>query len=408
MNRDSRTRVKRFSYPIGIRAINRLMSGYENTIFDASDLMKRAEKATGHTDFGDPFFVEPLTQLSEDINRNTTFHPLGAFLYKNKLLLNLINRLWAQYWFKSEVDQDAKLPPTLLITGLQRTGTTFLQRLLGSLPEFRGIISWEIINPVPKSRKKKYFGKYQSSIGHKMLNYLSPEFKSIHSVKPTSLEEEAALMDHTFMSSIAEASLNVPQYASWLRMQDHSHAYKDLKRWIQLLLWRKPAKDYLLLKSPHHMEYLDLFVDMFPNTKIVHMHRTPVKTMASYCSMVKYGKKIFMPSADTGDIGRHWLEKNERLMTSCLNFRKNHDHLFMDLAYHQLVKDPIDSARSIFEFLGLEWTNSHTQRALAFCEEHRKDKYGKHVYSLEEYGLSEELVSDTFEDYLNTYATYLS
>ena len=385
-----------------------MFSGYEKTVFDAKDLMNRAERATGHDDFGDLFFIEPLTRLTEDINQNTQFHPIGAFLYKNKLLLNLINRLWAQYWFNHEVDQDMPIPPTLLITGLQRTGTTFLQRLLGSLPEFRGILSWEIINPVPKSKKKKYFGKYQSQIGHYMLNYLSPEFRSIHSVKPTSLEEEAALMDHTFMSSIAEASLNVPEYASWLNKQDQTNAYVDLRKWIQLLLWRKPAKEYLLLKSPHHMEYLDLFVKMFPKTKIIHMHRTPVKTMASYCSMVKYGKKIFMPSADQEDIGRHWLEKNNRLMNSCLDFRKNNQDIFLDIAYKQLVKDPIETARSIFKFLDLTWTDEHTRLALSFCEEHRKDKYGKHVYSLEDYGLSRELVSQTFETYLDSFSDYLS
>ena len=154
MTKEARFKSGKFEYHLPIRMANSLFGRYARKPFDAERLMTRAQKTSGLTDFGDDFFVEPLKVLVEDINQSTTFHPIGAFLYKNKMFLNLVNRLWAQYWIKTEPQIVNDLPPSLLITGLQRTGTTFLQRMIGNLPEFRGVISWEIVNPVPTSNWK--------------------------------------------------------------------------------------------------------------------------------------------------------------------------------------------------------------------------------------------------------------
>ena len=155
------------------------------------------------------------------------------------------------------------------------------------------------------------------------------------------------------------------------------------------------------------MEHMDEFIQMFPDTKVIHTHRTPVETMASYCSMVQYGKKIFLPSCDPHQIGDHWLRKNQKLMSGCLDFRSRHKGLFMDVSYHNLVKDPIAQAQAIYQFLNLRWTDNHSSLAVEFCKQHKKNKYGKHVYSLSDYGLEASQVEGAFSDYLNQFESYL-
>ena len=236
MTQEARYKSNYFDFPNGVRLVNSLLSSYAKKKIDVDELLSKAKKKTGLTDYGDEFFIEPLRKLVDDANAHTEFHGMGALLFKNKILINLINRLWAQYWIKTEPSILNPLPPTVLITGLQRTGTTFLQRLLGNLPEFRGVISWEIVNPVPKSKKKNYYGMYEARLAHIALNYINPEFKSIHSVKHDSLEEEVVMMDHAFVSTATQAALNVPNYARWLEQQDQTKAYQDLKMWLQLLL----------------------------------------------------------------------------------------------------------------------------------------------------------------------------
>lgn len=348
-----------------------------------------------------------MARALKDINENTNFHPLGAFLYRKKVVQNLVNRLWAQYWIKEDSSIKKELAPTVLITGLQRTGTTFLQRLLGALPEFRGVISWEIVNPVPTSKKKTYHGKKLAWVGHKALNYINPEFKAIHALNHDSLDEEVALMEHCFMSSILEAVFDTPNYSRWLEKQDQKPAYEDLKMWLQLLNWRMPAKHHFLLKSPHHMEYLDDFSAVFPNTRIIHMHRDPVETMASYCSMMHYSKKMFQPSSKPYEIGQHWLRKNKRLVKYCQAYKDENQDQFVDVKYKDLVKDPILTAQNIYKELGLTWSDEHTELSKAYCIEHKKNKYGKHVYSLEDYGLNDRIIKDAFSSYYERYEDYL-
>lgn len=407
MTQEARYKSNYFDFPNGVRLVNSLFSSYAKEKIDVDQLLEKAQKKTGLTDYGDEFFIEPLRKLVNDANAHTEFHAMGAFLIKNKILINLINRLWAQYWIKTDPSISKPLPPKVLITGLQRTGTTFLQRLLGHLPEFRGVISWEIVNPVPKSTKKNYYGMYEARLAHIALNYINPEFKSIHSVKHDSLEEEVVMMDHAFVSTATQAALNVPNYAKWLEQQDQTRAYEDLKMWLQLLMWRLPADKFLLLKSPHHMEYLDMFMSVFPDTKIIQTHRTPVKTLASYCSMVHFGKKLFSPYADPHAVGAYWLEKDKRLVDKCMEYRETHEEQFMDIAYSDLVADPVLTAQNIYAELNMEWTPTHAQMAREFCETHKKNKFGKHAYSLENYGLTEDKVNHAFNNYLIKYADFL-
>ena len=407
MSRDARFKSGTFTFPVGVKLANKLLASYKDKVLVPEELIEKARKKSGLKDFGSDFWIEPMHHALEDLNKSTQFHPLGAYLYEQKVIQNLINRLWTQYWLKEDTSIDKPLPPAILITGLQRTGTTFLQRLLGALPEFRGVISWEIVNPVPLSKKKTYYGKYLAWAGHKALNYINPEFKAIHAINYNSLDEEVVLMDHCFMSSIIEAAMTAPNYGRWLEQQDQKPAYRDLKMWLQFLLWRMPAEKFLLLKSPHHMEYLPDFSAIFPGTRIIQMHRDPIETMASYCSMMHFSKKMFQPVSDPYEVGEHWLRKNKRLVQYCEEYKKENSDQFIDVSYKDLVKDPIVVAKGIYSELGLDWTENHTDMALKYCVEHKKNKYGKHIYNLTDYGLNEEIVTDHFRPYREKYRDLL-
>ena len=409
INRETRfkSEMETFSYPLGVRIANKVLAPYRNKQFDADRLIESAIKQCGFNDFGSNFWRTPMKELLKDLNTHTKFHPVGNFLMEKKIVQNLTNRLWTQYWLNKDNSILKPLPPIVLITGLQRTGTTFLQRLLGSLPEFRGVLSWEIVNPVPTSRKKTYNGKSLAWFGHKALNYINPEFKTIHAVNVNSLEEEVVLMDHCFMSSIFEATFNTPDYGLWLEKQDQIPAYQDLKMWLQFLLWRKPADQNLLLKSPHHMEYLDSFSKVFPNTKIIHTHRHPAQTMASYCSMIHLAKKIFQPQSNPYEVGQHWLRKNQRLVENCRSYKNENPDQFIDVAYNDLVMNPLQVVQNIYAELGMTWTADHERTALDFCKEHRKNRYGKHIYNLNDYGLTEGMIEKSFSVYLDEYRDYL-
>ena len=123
--------------------------------------------------------------------------------------------------------------------------------------------------------------------------------------------------------------------------------------------------------------------------------------------MMHYSKKMFQPSSKPHEIGQHWLRKNKRLVKYCQAYKDKNQDQFIDVKYKDLVKDPILTAQEIYKELGLTWSEEHTQLAQAYCIEHKKNKYGKHVYNLEDYGLDEHIIKDEFSSYYEQYQDYL-
>jgi hypothetical protein len=66
------------------------------------------------------------------------------------------------------------------------------------------------------------------------------------------------------------------------------------------------------------------------------------------------------------------------------------------------------AVQGIYAELGLEWTDEHVKLATQFYENHRKNKFGKHVYTIEDYGLSVEQVDHAFGDYIQQYKDQLT
>ncbi len=75
---------------------------------------------------------------------------LGNLLHRQRIINLLSVRLRAEDYFKNYPEiLEQELYPCMVIVGLQRTGTTKLQRLLAADPDSRVILSWEALNPAP-------------------------------------------------------------------------------------------------------------------------------------------------------------------------------------------------------------------------------------------------------------------
>ena len=120
------------------------------------------------------------------------------------------------------------------------------------------------------------------------------------------------------------------------------------------------------------------------------------------------GKKIFSDHADSFEVGRYWLEKDVRFVNKFLEYRSRNEDKFYDVAYKNLVADPIQTAKGIYDQLGLEWTEKHVSLATEFCKKHRKNKFGKHEYAIEDYGLTEAQVDQAFGDYIDQFSDQLT
>lgn len=387
---------------LGVAEIARALPRLES---DA--LIRAAIRETGHSDFGPDAILEPLRVLCHSIEEEARLHPLGRLILHGRLKGALKTRLRAEALIKAEPDiERIPIEAPIVIAGLQRTGTTMLHRLLASDPRVRSLASWEALSPVPagsigaaarsRARDPRIRNAKLAELGLRMM---APEFFAIHPVEALAPEEEIILLDLSFRSTAPEATMHVPTYARFLEQDDPLPAYRYLKRMMQLLSFQSPRARWVL-KTPHHLEFLDALTTIFPDAKIIQTHRDPRKTTASFASMVAHGRAVFSDEVDPLEVGRHWGRKIRRMVERGIESRdKNPKMQILDVSYYDLMSDPTREVKRIFEFAGLSFEPS-TEAALRQTRERNpQGKYGKHAYRLEDFGLNEDWIEENLGDY---------
>ena len=323
--------------PRAVRAFNFFV---RSPALAADALLQRARRRAGLRDFGPDFNEEALQVLLRSINEEAKLHPFGRLMVREKLSGQLENRLWANHWWKKYPEiLELEVLPILLITGLQRTGTTRMQRLLSRQPGARPLLSWEALYPAPVGvREENRTRIARTRRNERAVKWLSPTFHAIHPIYHDQPEEDVLLLDQHFMSSTTEAILHTPSYASWLEGRDPAEAYAYEKKLLQLLQWQRPG-DYWVLKSPHHLEYLPAFFRLFPASTAIWMHRPVEECVPSFLSMLYHSRRMFSEQVAPEEISEHWLPKLGRMLGNGLRFRRENPGRVLDIGYRELMED---------------------------------------------------------------------
>ena len=370
-------------------------------------VLAEAQRKVGMSDFGDEAFLEPLEILVDSINREAALNPVGHMIIRGRIVGVLANKLVAQDTIQRHPEiLDIPVEAPIVVAGLARTGTTMLHRLIAQDPGIRSLASWEAINPAPSKRKsgqKKDPRFAQAAAVAKGLKYMSPGFFAIHPTEPDAPEEEVILLEQAFLTTTPEAMMNVPTYSKWLAEQDHVHAYEALKRMMQYLQWQRPGIGKpvgWVLKTPHHQEYFDPLLEVFPQATIVHTHRDPLKTSPSFFSMVTHLQMIFSDNVDPNRVAAHWLGKIENMARRTMATRDRvNDRGFVDVSYYDLIKDPIPQVARIYDAAGLHLTAEATEAMEASRKANKQHKYGRHKYSLADFGMTKDDVESRIAPY---------
>src|SRR5262249_30685131 len=117
---------------------------------DAGTLLAAARRRAGRSDFGDGRFREGLGALVDGFHARDDAHAFGGILFSNWVVSLLVSRLKIQADLTRHPEiLDVPLARPLFITGLPRSGTTFLHRLMSEDPAGRTLRTWEGQMPSP-------------------------------------------------------------------------------------------------------------------------------------------------------------------------------------------------------------------------------------------------------------------
>lgn len=117
------------------------------------DLKASASKMIGLDDFGsnDDNYLEALEVLLDSYRRDADLTPLGSKMNRFFLRGALVARLLSEAaWKQYPQHADVVIERPIFVTGLVRTGTTALHRLLGADPAHQGLHLWLAEFPQPR------------------------------------------------------------------------------------------------------------------------------------------------------------------------------------------------------------------------------------------------------------------
>jgi hypothetical protein len=138
--------------------------------------------------------------------------------------------------------------------------------------------------------------------------------------------------------------------------------------------------------------------------RIIHLVRHPYESIPSLISMFYVPWKFFSPrlekeSRECRAVATMIFQYYKRILQVKRRLPKNQ---FMEVRYENLVADPRETVEGIYRELGLEMGDEY--RAVLAEETERARQYkSKHTYTLEEYGLTKQMVyeelKEVFEEY---------
>jgi hypothetical protein len=287
------------------------------------------------------------------------------------------------------------------VVGLFRAGTTLMSNLFDQDPANRALLRWESGDsvPPPAPHELRVGPRVEAGqAGVDMLEAINPGIRAIHHEDADAPTECIAVLGQAFQSISWEALANVPSYAAWWRASDMTAGYRYHRSVLQVLQSNGVAGRWTL-KSPGHALALDALTAVYPDARLVVLHRDPVVLTASVCSRIHTMSSAFSGVDHRDYIREHWTTTLEDCIAGVDAYADRLHHV----QYADLVADPVGTARGLYQALGLDATAGAMEAMARLVAERPQGEHGRHSYDLATYGLVEDELRERFAGYVERY-----
>ncbi len=385
--------------------------GGDETALAPEPLIEATARATGLDPA--PLRASPLTAalaaLTDSLRTEAALSPFGLLAARWDLQRLLRTGLILHDEEQRDPTVVARpLASPIFVSGLPRSGTTFLHALLACDPCHRAPRIWQTIHPYPDHRAaERGAGARKVQRQLQFFERLAPGIGDLHPMDAAAPQECTEIASHSFRSLRFDTTHNVPGYRAWLDRAGHDDAYRFEARFLRHLQGAGPTPQRWVLKSPDHVFTADSLARIFPDARLVLVHRDPAHVLASVARLTELLRAPFTNSIDRHAIGRKvaddWQDGMRRMVALAddpafpLRDRLVHVH------YGALVAEPLRTVARIYEALGLELTDETRTRIDAHVARAPRGGYGENRYTPEEYGLDPDRESERAAVYVERF-----
>lgn len=372
------------------------------------ELHETAAERTGHADFGGDDYREPMRILLDSYANEAGLTDAGDKRVRAQLLTALEARLRTQASLKDHPEYaEAQISRPIFVTGLPRTGTTALHRLLCVDPMHQGLEHWLTEAPQPRPPRETWpelpdFQRMQRFIDAR--HAADPDFKGLHFMAPDMVEECWRIKQQAMRTFSFEATSHIPTYSRWLAEQDQAPSYAIHRDVLRLVGLNDPDRRWAL-KSPSHLFGLDALMAAYPDALVIQTHRDPRTIVASVSSLNQRASAGASTVFHGAQLGEDSLDLWARGAGRFAEARARHDPgQFIDVRYEDFVHDAVQVVESIYDRFGLPLSEStHAAIEASHVESRVGERRPTHRYQLSDFGLAEEQVTERFVGYLREF-----
>ena len=303
----------------------------------------------------------------------------------------------------------------IFIVGINRTGTTFLHRLLSRDSRFWALRRYELTEPVlPNGEYATVAGTAadpRRAYAEELLGATNvvDTLAGVHRTDIDEPEEDLWILWLTFSTWIFATAYHIPNYGRWLVETESRNAYAHHRRVMQHFTWQRRKREprgqrHWLLKMPFHLMELEALVETYPDAVFIQTHRDPVELMGSWNSIVERLRGFSTEARPPLETGAEQLAFMSGMLNDAMRFRASNPALeerWVDVRYTDLVDDPMGVVNDIYERRNwpLEPDAANAMQEWLRIQEEQRSKEPPHEYRLEDYGLTPETVNEAFAPY---------
>lgn len=358
---------------------------------DEATVRDEAMHRVGMRDFGDQSFIEGLDALLGSIGTDMEPHLVGQIALRQAIVDALVNRLLLTHERRHRPHLfQAPLRAPIIVTGLHRSGTTHLHRLLAQDVDSHAPPYWQLIAPiVPPGSVDNRRERARRSLA--VRTAMMPDLSRMHSIGADTPEECFYLTASSFQSVFFWSMAPVTGYLQWYLRSDRTQKYREYRAWLQILQAQAPGKR-LVLKAPEHLGALEALLGAVPEAEVVHIHRDPVTAYASYLSMAKTTQSLTVADLDVHRTAETSLDLFASELRALARARATHGDRIHDVDYTDVVADPVGAVTAIYRSLSMPMSAQFTSALRSYAASEPKDRHGVHHYRLADEGVDEDWV----------------
>ena len=402
--------IQRTSMLNGINTVGKILRkvGLDPFKLKYKDILKSGIQKSGFTGTLPLGLEEGLSELVNSINQESKVNPFGALAIKGLLNRTVYQRLMVEKNIAAHpqiLERPIKAP--VFIIGMPRTGTTILHALLNEDVNTRSPLAWECLLPYPVSTPASYTNNDQLKTVEKefgQLFKLVPDFQKKHHMSAVSPQECIGVNFLDFNSFQTSAQVYIPSYMDWfMHKADKSRTMAWHKRFLQFLESGEITPERWLLKSPVHLVRLKEIFEVYPDAKIIMTHRHPSKVVASATSLISSVRSLYSDNEDPLRSGDEqctfWSEAFEVFLEQRKNLNK--EDQIIDLKFEDFIGNQMAVVEQIYERFNWQLSDESKGNMQTFLKENPPGKHGVHNYTLEQFGLNEQIINKKFKNYID-------